>query len=199
MDITFTLQAGFSGTQADNFNISGTTSSGTLMSLGSVTKAQLTTGHTVNADPTITGGTITSTGVCTTSVNWLTFGNQTPATSILSYFFSAGKYYFNLTEALEDNITITIANLNLHDTFTCDSAVETSMLLDNVTILAGQTIAEGNSNISNFTGIVRYKQGTGITLVTYGAKTDGGTFTVASGTVVTVDLSTACEIYEQSS
>lgn len=73
MDITFTLQAGFSGTQADNFTISGTTSSGVLMSLGSATKAQLSAGHTVNADPTITGGTITSTGVCTNSVNWLTF------------------------------------------------------------------------------------------------------------------------------
>jgi hypothetical protein len=81
MDITFTLQAGFSGTQADNFNISGTTSGSLTLndiSLGSATKAQLATGHTVNADPTITGGTITSTGVCTNSVNWLTFPTPTP-------------------------------------------------------------------------------------------------------------------------
>jgi hypothetical protein len=76
MDITFTLQAGFSGTQADDFNISGVTSSGTNTLLASgITKAQLATGYTINADPTITGGTITSTGVCTNSINWLTFGS----------------------------------------------------------------------------------------------------------------------------
>lgn len=94
MDITFTLQAGFSGTQADNFNISGVTSSGTLMSLGSATKAQLLTGHTVNANPTITGGTITSTGVCDTSVNWLTFGvAPTPTPTPSAYFEFTGSGY----------------------------------------------------------------------------------------------------------
>jgi hypothetical protein len=79
MDITFTLQAGFTGTQADDFTISGVTNSGTNTLLASnVTKTQLINGYTIDVSPTITGGTITSAGVCTNSVQWYAFGDPTP-------------------------------------------------------------------------------------------------------------------------
>jgi hypothetical protein len=95
MDITFTLQSGFSGTQADNFNISGVTSSGTNTLLASgVTKSQLLGGHTIDVDPTITGGTITSTGLCTNSVQWYTFGaapTPTPTPILYTEFTGSGR------------------------------------------------------------------------------------------------------------
>jgi hypothetical protein len=198
MDITFTLQAGFSGTQADNFNISGTTSSGTLMSLGTATKAQLTTGHTVNADPTITGGTITSTGVCTTSVNWLTFGNQVPETSILSYYFAAGSYYFSLSEALQDDITITIANVDGHTTAGCGTASEDQASLQSpVTMTAGVFDVSHDAQVLGWDGISYINPANQITLLTHGTVVNGGTFTVPSGTVVTVTYDDSCQIYPQ--
>jgi hypothetical protein len=113
MDITFTLQAGFSGTQADNFNISGVTSSGTNTLLASgITKAQLATGHTINADPTITGGTITSTGVCTNSINWLTFGVAvTPTPTPSAYFEYTGSGYGSSVQGACDDVTSTNSGL----------------------------------------------------------------------------------------
>jgi hypothetical protein len=196
MDITFTLQAGFSGTQADNFNISGTTSSGTLMSLGSVTKAQLTTGHTVNADPTITGGTITSTGVCTTSVNWLTFGNQVPETSILTYYFAAGFYYFSLTEALQDDITILNAYVDGHVTAGCGTAAEDQASIQSpVTITAGVFNVDHDAEVVGWESINYINPANQITLLTHGTILNGDTFTVPSGTIVTVQYTDTCQPY----
>jgi hypothetical protein len=72
--ISFTLQSQFIGTQADNFtiigrHINGSPSDTTIAT--NVTKAQLISGVTYTVVDTITGGTITSTGVCTNSINWL--------------------------------------------------------------------------------------------------------------------------------
>jgi hypothetical protein len=198
MDITFTLQAGFSGTQADNFNISGTTSSGTLMSLGSATKAQLTTGHTVNADPTITGGTITSTGVCTTSVDWLTFGNQVPETSILTYYFAAGFYYFSLSEALQDSITILNAYVDGHTTAGCGMAAEDQASIQSpVTITAGVFNVDHDAEVVGWESINYINPANQITLLDHGTILNGGTFTVPSGTIVTVTYDDSCQIYPQ--
>lgn len=199
MDITFTLQAGFSGTQADDFNISGVTSSGTNTLLASgITKAQLTTGHTVNVDPTITGGTITSTGVCDTSVNWLTFGNQVPQTSTLSYMFEAGYYYFQLSEALQDDITITIANVDGHTSAGCQTAAEdTATIQSPVLIEAGITNVNHNAEVFGWGGITYINPANSITLTTHGTIINGGSFTVPSGTVVTVTYDDTCQIYAQ--
>ena len=74
MQITFTLSPSYTGATyvAGPFNISGTTSAGTTYWLVTgVTKSQLTTGHTITtAYETLTGGTIASTGTCTTTQNW---------------------------------------------------------------------------------------------------------------------------------
>jgi hypothetical protein len=74
MTVTFTLTAGSSATAAGPFNISGTTSGGasnTVSIATGVTKTQLSTGHTVSSiSETITGGTIASTGTCTTTTPW---------------------------------------------------------------------------------------------------------------------------------
>ena len=123
MDITFTLQAEFSGTQADDFNISGVTSSGTNTLLASgITKAQLTTGHTINADPTITGGTITSTGLCTNSINWLTFGVAvTPTPTPSAYFEYTGSGYGNSVQGACDDASISNGGLGRTLYSDCDT------------------------------------------------------------------------------
>jgi hypothetical protein len=74
MKLTFTLQTAYTGATyvAGPFNISGTTSSGTTYWLATgVTKSQLTTGYEINTTyETLTGGTIASTGTCTTTRSW---------------------------------------------------------------------------------------------------------------------------------
>ena len=83
MQITFTLSPSYTGATfvAGPFNISGTTSAGTTYWLVTgVTKSQLTTGHTITtAYETLTGGTIASTGTCTTTQPWyVTAPSPTP-------------------------------------------------------------------------------------------------------------------------
>jgi hypothetical protein len=91
MTVTFTLTAETSGTtQSGNYRISGTTDSGAVNGVfiaSGITRAQLTTGHTVTGiSDSITGGTITSTGsesggFCTNQLTWYVDGP--PATSVL--------------------------------------------------------------------------------------------------------------------
>jgi hypothetical protein len=82
MNVTFTLTAATSGTTvAGPFNISGTTSSNTTTQLATgITKAQLTTGHTINGvNDAITGGTIASTGTtCPSSTTTWSVIQPTP-------------------------------------------------------------------------------------------------------------------------
>jgi hypothetical protein len=74
MQITFTLSPSYTGATfvAGPFNISGTTSAGAAHWLATgVTKSQLTTGYTINTTlETLTGGTIASTGTCSTTQPW---------------------------------------------------------------------------------------------------------------------------------
>ena len=72
MNVTFTLTEGSALTAAGPFNISGTTSSNVTTELATgITKDQLLTGHTINSvNDAITGGTIASTGTCTTTDTW---------------------------------------------------------------------------------------------------------------------------------
>jgi len=72
--VTFTMQAQYTGTtEADNFTIVGKHANGspadTTIATG-VSKANLIQGVTYQVADTITGGTVTSTGTCTNSVNW---------------------------------------------------------------------------------------------------------------------------------
>ena len=82
MTVTFTLTVGSASTDAGPFNISGTTSGGALNDVSiatGVTKQQLLSGHTVtNINDTITGGTIASTGTCTTTDTWSVTPSPTP-------------------------------------------------------------------------------------------------------------------------
>ena len=72
--VTFTLNALYTGTtQATNFTIIGQHSGGTPVDYtiaSGVTVAVLTAGVTYTVPNTVTGGTVTSTGDCTNSVNW---------------------------------------------------------------------------------------------------------------------------------
>ena len=198
MRLTFTLQSAYTGATyvAGPFNISGTTSAGTTYQLATgITKNQLTAGYAVDTTyETLTGGTINSTGTCGTSRNWY-ITQPAPSTSILSYDFSGGYYTFNLTEALQDDITITIANVELHDTETCVASLDTSHLSSNITIPAGSYSVTRISDITNFTGVTNWSRAAGLTLTTYGTKANNGTFTVPSSTVVTVEIPSTCESY----
>lgn len=80
--VTFTLNALYTGTtEADNFTIVGKHSNGspadTTIATG-VSKANLIAGVTYQVADTITGGTVTSTGTCTNSVNWVGQGAPAP-------------------------------------------------------------------------------------------------------------------------
>tara|TARA_B110000208_G_scaffold182106_1_gene233499 strand:- start:478 stop:1008 length:531 start_codon:yes stop_codon:yes gene_type:complete len=80
--VTFTLNSLYTGTtQANNFTIIGQHSGGSPSDTTiatNVTKTQLTAGVTYQVADTITGGTVTSTGDCTNTVNWTGLSN-TPA------------------------------------------------------------------------------------------------------------------------
>ena len=80
MRITFTLTGGSSSTDAGPFNISGTTNSDVTYWIATgVTKTQLTNGYPVDTIyETITGGTIASTGTCTTTDTWSVTPAPTP-------------------------------------------------------------------------------------------------------------------------
>lgn len=195
MKLTFTLQSAYTGATyvAGPFNISGTTSEGTTYWLATgVTKNQLTSGYEVNTTyETLTGGTINSTGTCTTSRNWYLVA----PTSTLSFTFEAGTYYFNLTNPLTSNITISIARVALHNTSDCSTSVDDANLDEPIVIPAGQTTASqvtANNSLVGITYIQPYNQ---LTLSTYGSKTDGGTFVVGP-TTVTVDLDNTCQVYQ---
>jgi len=199
MRLTFTLQSAYTGTTyvAGPFNISGTTSAGTTYQLATgVTKTQLTTGHSINTVyETLTGGTIASTGTCTTTRSW-TIAPPIAATSTLSYTFEAGYYYFSLSEALQDNITITIANVDGHTSAGCSSASEDQASIQSPLVFtAGLTEITHNANVDGWGGITHINPANSITLTTYGTKANGSTFTVPSGTVVTVTYNDTCQVY----
>lgn len=73
MQVTFYLSEASANTAAGPFNISGTTSGGaanTVEIQANVSKAVLLTGYTEEIANNITGGTVTSTGDCTTTDTW---------------------------------------------------------------------------------------------------------------------------------
>ena len=82
--VTITLNAAYTGTtEADDFTIVGKHANGSPadenLATG-VTKAELTAGVTYTIADTITGGTVTSTGVCTNSVSWQGLGGLVEVT-----------------------------------------------------------------------------------------------------------------------
>jgi hypothetical protein len=196
MNVTFTLTGGSASTAAGPFNISGTTSSNVVSELATgITKAQLLTGHTINSiNDAITGGTIASTGTCTTTDTWAVY----PQTATLSYSFEAGYYYFSLSEALADDITITYANVNGHTSAGCQTASEDQANVQSpVLIEAGITNVNHDSGVGGWGGITYINPDNQITLTTYGQILNGNTFTTPSGTVVTVAYNDDCRIYAQ--
>ena len=77
--ITLTMSSAYTGTtEADNFTIIGKHCNGSptdTVIATNVTKQDLINGVTYQVADTITGGTVTSTGTCTNSVNWLGLNN----------------------------------------------------------------------------------------------------------------------------
>jgi hypothetical protein len=205
MQVTFYLTQASANTAAGPFNISGTTSGGaenTVEIQAGVSKATLLTGYTEEIANNITGGTVTSTGAtCNTTDTWSIdelYTGLVPETSILSYTFEAGYYYFALSEALADDITITMAHVAGHTSVGCSQVAEdTATIQSPVLIEAGITNVNHNSNVGEWGGITHINPANSITLTTYGTKANGSTFTVPSGTVVTVSYDDTCQVYAQ--
>lgn len=143
MRLTFTLQSAYTGTTyvAGPFNISGTTSAGTTYWLATgVTKTQLTTGHSIDTIyETLTGGTIASTGTCTTTRSWQiteptsptvslqVYGKDedaTPANALITYTVNGGSpTSLNNLQPLPSTcgLLYTINNLELGDVIVIES------------------------------------------------------------------------------
>jgi hypothetical protein len=199
MNVTFTLTGGSTSTAAGPFNISGTTNTDVTSELATgITKSQLLTGHTINSvNDAITGGTIASTGTCTTTANW-SVTPLAPLTATLSYTFESGDYYFTLSEPILDDITINVATVNGHTTSNCNLAEDSANLDNPVTISAGETSLTHTSSVGGWGGITYIRLSQSITLGgSYGSIVDGGSFTTPSGTVVTFDIDTTCQVYAQ--
>lgn len=205
MQVTFYLTEASANTAAGPFNISGTTSGGaanTVEIQTNVSKAVLLTGYTEEIANNITGGTVTSTdGTCNTTDTWSIdeiYTGLVPETATLSYTFEAGYYYFELSEALQDDITITIANVDGHTSAGCGQIAEdTASLPSPVTIAAGITNVNVDSGVAGWGGITHINPANSITLSTFGNKANGTTFTVESGTVVTITYNDTCQTYAQ--
>jgi len=204
MQVTFYLTQASANTAAGPFNISGTTSGGaanTVEIQANVSKAVLLTGYTEEIANNITGGTVTSTGTCGTTDTWSVdelYTGLVPETSTLSYTFEGGFYYFSLSEALQNSITINIANVAGHTSAGCGQAPEdTATLQSPVTIPAGETQVSHDSGVGGWGGITYINPANSIVLATYGSKANGGTFTVPTGTIVTITYNDACQVYAQ--
>jgi hypothetical protein len=197
MNVTFTLTT--SNTASGPFNISGTTSGGALNGVlieNDISKAELLAGHLVeNIIDTVTGGTITSVGVGTcngTVKDWFVY----PQSVTLSYNFSAGQYYFYLSEAILDDITILTADVYGHTTSNCgEASADTATIQSPVVFTAGLTTISHNSEVGEWSSINHIQPRNQMTFDNYGYKTNGQTFTTPSGTVVTVQIDTTCQVY----
>ena len=106
MVVTFTLQNQYSGTTyvAGPFNISGTTSGNITTELATgVTKAELLTGYTISGlSDLTTGGTIASTGVCTTTQQWQAYPSATPTPTTTSSLPQTYSFYIS-NSSTQDN------------------------------------------------------------------------------------------------
>ncbi len=142
MTVTFTLQNQYSGATfvAGPFNISGTTDGGVTTQLATgVTKTELLTGYTINdIDNATTGGTIASTGTCTTTQDWFTesvvqtttlevYGKDTyvtPQNATITYSINSGTPVNLITlDPLLSNCSLigTITGLSVNDVVRIES------------------------------------------------------------------------------
>lgn len=97
--VIFTLTS--AGTDTGPFNISGTTNTGTVVSIANgVSRATLLSGYQVTInDDNITGGTVASTGTCTNTQPWLKpdpgvtptpTPTSTPTVQLYTYYLAGG-------------------------------------------------------------------------------------------------------------
>lgn len=70
MDVKITLTPGYSP-NIDNFTIYYTVRNGSpAVAASGITRLQLSTGYTISVPMTTTGGTVNSTGICTSAAGW---------------------------------------------------------------------------------------------------------------------------------
>jgi hypothetical protein len=156
MDITFTLQAG-SSMNVDSFQIYAVETGGSSYLLANnISRTQLSGGHTIyNASNNITGGTINSTGMCSTSVNWSTTPSPTPSPTVTITPTTLFNGLITVDTSQADG-TVTVNSVHIGSTQLSYNAglggyvVNQEDLGTNKTIIANIT----NNNINNNTYVV---------------------------------------------
>jgi hypothetical protein len=133
--VTFTLNSAYTGTtQADDFTIvakhSGGSPADDTLATG-VTKAALIAGVTYTVADTVTGGTVTSTGVCTNSVTWSGLNAAPPApTATPTPTPTAGPtlYTYYVTTFREDSNDFCLTDYTATGVIKSESSTITGML-----------------------------------------------------------------------
>lgn len=136
--VTFTLNSAYTGTtQADDFTIVAKHSNGSpaddTLATG-VTKANLIAGVTYTVADTVTGGTVTSTGVCTNSVTWLGLNatppppTATPTSEPTATPAGPTLYSYYITQFLIDSSDFCITNYVTSTLVKSESATITGMI-----------------------------------------------------------------------
>jgi hypothetical protein len=162
MNVKFTIPSSYSGTLADDFNISGTTSGNVTSELASgITLTQLLAGYTItDIDDTITGGTVCSTGVCTNCYPWgapsatptptpTPTTNPDPYSVVGSTSVSASISTANnpVTGTTTGTITVNASSVGFkvsaQNQFNYDNSVGGELTINGTTITVGPTTGSG--------------------------------------------------------
>jgi hypothetical protein len=180
MTITLTLQSAYTGnTDIGPFTVSGTTNGGSLngvnMTTGSISRAQLTSGWSYNdANDTITGGTINSSGTCITGKTWTVSPPPTPTPTPIPSTYDcvsgtcvevegAGGLYLSLSACQADctvnpcfiegtNITLADGSQVLIETLQVGDVLK-SFAIDTLPLYSDDDTVLTTWNTENLTGI----------------------------------------------
>lgn len=190
MRLTFTLQSAYTGATyvAGPFNISGTTSAGTTYWLATgVTKNQLTAGYAIDTVfETLTGGTIASTGTCTTTRSWqITTPEPEPTTVSLQIYGkdldispSNASVYYRVNAGSSVYLT-TITPLSVNCTFIGEV---TGLTFEDVVVIGtDETYPIGGANSSTCPSITSSGESTYTYTVDASSGADYVAFTIDSG------------------
>jgi hypothetical protein len=202
MTVLITLTT--AGTDTDNFSLYSNTDGYVTAFATGISRASLLTGYSSAVVPN--GTTIiraNSNGTCTNYTDISIVGTTTttttipnPATSILSFTYSAGIFTFTLSNAIPStSITILTATVNGSiDSVAC--AANTVIQTDgsSLVISAGATTNFVSGDTLMNCDVTYWKRGSSVSISGYGSFTDGQVVTIA-GTAVTISIPSTCVAY----
>jgi hypothetical protein len=200
MTVLITLTT--AGTDTDNFSLYSNTDGYVTAFATGISRASLLTGYSSAVVPN--GTTIiraNSNGTCANYTDISIVGTTTttttipnPATSILSFTYSAGIFTFTLSNAIPStSITILTATVNGSigsAECTAGTFVQTDGLASLI-ISAGTTTNFVRGATPMNCEVTYWKRGSSVSISGYGSFTDGQVVTIA-GTAVTISIPSTC-------